>query len=66
MRPASVGADGSWITELPYTVIWTIKIWTVKTGLALVLGLGSGLMLGLGLIYPDYDCPDFDCAACDR
>jgi len=47
-------------------VIWTIKIWTVKTGLALVLGLGSGLMLGLGLIYPDYDCPDFDCAACDR
>jgi len=20
MRPASIGADGSWITELPYTV----------------------------------------------
>ena len=26
--PASVGADGSWITEFPYTVGWALYRWT--------------------------------------
>jgi len=26
MRPASMGADGSWITELPYTVVGTQRV----------------------------------------